>query len=263
MIHRRGLVRPRSGRIVPPECDQLRTSADLTSVPNRAARQCRCRGLSGCADRKGAWMPGRDGTDTDEVRERAEELLRALAGAGCAAPGRSVAGDRGAGDRRSPGAVRAAHRVGQVGGLLHRHRPAARARRGSDRDRVAAAGADAQPDRGGGPRRHPRAHHQLGQPRRVGRDRRRGQRGRGRRPADQPGAAQQPRLPRQRAAQARGVDRAAGGRRGALHLRLGARLPARLPAAAHAAGRAQPEHRRAGHHRDGQRAGDHRRRRAA
>ena len=64
--------------------------------------------------------------------------------------------------------------------------------------------------------------------------------GDGRRPADQPGAAEQPGLPRQRAAEARGGHRPAGGRRGALHLRLGPRLPARLPALAHAARRARP-----------------------
>ena len=70
----------------------------------------------------------------------------------------------------------------------------------ADGHRVAAAGADAQPGRGGRPGRHPGPHHQLGQPRRVGRDHRRDPRRRGRRAADQPGAAQQPRLPRQRAA---------------------------------------------------------------
>src|SRR6266511_2169378 len=57
----------------------------------------------------------------------------------------------------------------------------------------------------------------------------------GRRPADQSGTAQQPRLPRRRTAQARGRRRAARGRRGALRLRLGPRLPAGLPPAAHAA----------------------------
>ena len=56
---------------------------------------------------------------------------------------------------------------------------------------------------------------------------------RGRRAADQPRAAQQPRLPRRRAAPAGRHHRAAGGRRGALRLRLGSRLPARLPPAAH------------------------------
>ena len=52
-----------------------------------------------------------------------------------------------------------------------------------------------------------------------------------RRPAaDQPRAAQQPAVPRRDAAAVRRAGRAAGGRRGALHHRLGPRLPARLPA---------------------------------
>ena len=68
----------------------------------------------------------------------------------------------------APGAGRAAHRLGQVGGLLHRHRAAARPRRRADRDRLPAARADAQPGRGGGAGRHPRAHHQLGQHRASG-----------------------------------------------------------------------------------------------
>ncbi|WP_442933386.1 BTAD domain-containing putative transcriptional regulator [Micromonospora psammae] len=55
------------------------------------------------------------------------------AGRGGAAPvgrrarptaGGPVAGDRGAGGGPAPGALRAAHRLGQVGGLLRRHRPA-------------------------------------------------------------------------------------------------------------------------------------------
>ena len=70
------------------------------------------------------------------------------------------------------------------------------------------------------------------------RDHRRDPGRRGRRPADQPGAAQQPRLPRQRAARPRRHHRPAGRRRGALRLRLGSRLPARLPAAADLPGRA-------------------------
>ena len=53
-------------------------------------------------------------------------------------------------------------------------------------------------------------------------------RGRRRRPAaDQPRAAQQPAVPRGDAAAVRRARRAAGGRRGALHLGLGPRLPAR------------------------------------
>ena len=85
---------------------------------------------------------------------------------------------------------------------------------------------------------------------------------RGRRPAGQPRAAQQPRLPRRGAAPAGRDLRAAGRRRGALHLRLGPRLPARLPADPHPARRPPRRHPGARHHRDRQRAGDRRRRRA-
>ena len=61
---------------------------------------------------------------------------------------------------------------------------------------------------------------------------------RGRRAAGQPRAAQQPRLPRRGAAAAGRDARAAGRRRGALHLRLGSRLPPRLPPHPHPARRA-------------------------
>ena len=114
---------------------------------------------------------------------------------------RPVDGDRGAGRRPAAGAGRAAHRLGQVGGLLRRHRAAARAGRRADGDRLAAAGADAQPDRRrpSGPASAPRTinstniedwdeiHDAV-------------RRRRGRRAAGQPGAAQQPRLPRRGAA---------------------------------------------------------------
>ena len=86
--------------------------------------------------------------------------------------------------------------------------------------------------------RHPRRHRQLGQHRRLGAHLRRGRGRRGRRAAGQPGAAEQPRLPRPGAARLTATRRHARRRRGALHLRLGPRLPARLPAAAHAHRRA-------------------------
>ena len=57
--------------------------------------------------------------------------------------------------------------------------------------------------------------------------------------------------------------RPAGGRRGALHLRLGPRLPARLPPDPHPARRPARRHPGARHHRDRQRPGHRRRRRAA
>ena len=113
----------------------------------------------------------------------------------------------------------------------------ARGRR-ADGDRQPAARADAQPDRGRRARRHPRGHDQLHQHRGTGsRSRTQIARRRGRRAAGQPGAAQQPRLPRRGAAAAGRDLRAARRRRGALHLRLGPRLPARLPPDPHAARR--------------------------
>ena len=114
---------------------------------------------------------------------------------------------------------------------------AARARAPADRDRLAAAGPDAQPDRGRRAGRHPRGDDQLHQRRAVGADPRDPSAGRGRRAAGQARAAQQPRVPRRGAAPAGRDLRAAGGRRGALHLRLGPRLPPRLPPDPHPAGR--------------------------
>ena len=77
---------------------------------------------------------------------------------------------------------------------------------------------------------HPRAHDQLDQPRRLGGGARAAGRRRGRPAAHQPRAPEQPAVPRGDAAAVRRARRAARGRRGALHLRLGPRLPARLPA---------------------------------
>ena len=241
----------RTGHAVPPARRMINTFACISGVRIRAGRAgCRMPLVERPGDHRSSGA-GRRGAATPRRRVGA-------------AARRPVAGDRGAGRRETPGALRAAHRLGQVGGLLRRHRAAARRGRGrADGDRLAAARADAQPGRGGRAGRHPRAHDQLRQPRRVGRDHRRGRRRRGRRAADQPRAAQQPRLPRQRAAQAGRDHRPAGGRRGALRLRLGPRLPARLPPAAHAARRPARRHAGAGHHRHRQPAGHRRRGRAA
>src|ERR1700722_8786885 len=57
----------------------------------------------------------------------------------------SVDGDPRPRGREAPGAGGAADRLGQVGGLLRRHRAAAGGRSGPHRDRVAAAGPDARP----------------------------------------------------------------------------------------------------------------------
>ena len=111
------------------------------------------------------------GTQSAGTRDDAEGHLRALVGRDDAA----LRDDQWAAiealvvDQRRV-ARRAAHRLGQVGGLLRRHRAAARPGRRADRDRLAAAGADAQPDRGRRARRHPRGHDQLHQHRGVGAD---------------------------------------------------------------------------------------------
>ena len=111
--------------------------------------------------------------------------------------------------------------------------------------------------------RRARGDHQLGEPRPVARGPAGRPRRAYRRAAGQSGTAQQPGLPRFGAAGADRVGRHAGGRRGALHLRLGPRLPAGLPQAAHAADRAAGRGAGAGHHGDRQRPRGPRRRRPA
>ncbi len=181
---------------------------------------------------------------------------------------RSCARTSGPRSRRSPSDRRRALVVqrtglGQVGRLLRGHPPAAGRGGGADGDRQPAARPHAQPDRRGRACRHPGGHHQLHQHRGLGADPGPDPCGGGRRPAGEPGAAQQPGLPRRGAAQAGGYLRPAGRRRGALHLRLGPRLPARLPADPHAARRPARGHPGAGHDGDRQRAGHRRRGRAA
>ena len=90
-----------------------------------------------------------------------------------------------------------------------------------------------------------------------------GRRGRDRRAAGQPRAAEQPDVPRRGAPPADRDRRAARHRRGALHLRLGPRLPARLPPHPADDHHAPARHPGARHDGDGQRPGDRRRRRAA
>ena len=170
-----------------------------------------------------------------------------------------MVGHRGTRRRPAPGAGRPAHRLGQVRRLLRRDPPAAGRGRRPDRDREPAARADAQPDRRRRAGRHPGGHHQLDQHRAVGADPRPDPCRRDRRPAGQPRAAQQPRLPRRGAAPAGGDVRSARGRRGALHLRLGTRLPARLPPDPHPARRPARRHPRPGDHGHRQRPRDRRR----
>ncbi len=155
---------------------------------------------------------------------------------------------RGTGRRPSARPRRAAHRLGQVGGLLRGHPAAARTRSRPDGHRVPAARAHAQPDRRSRARRHPGGDDQLDQHRPVAADPRPDPRRRGRRAAGEPRAAQQPGVPRRGAAPARRELRTAGRRRGPLHLRLGPRLPSRLPPPAHPPGRAAGWHPGARHH---------------
>lgn len=151
-----------------------------------------------------------------------------------------MAGGGGPGGGPSPCLGGAAHRMGQVGGVLRGHRAAPPAWLRPHGDRFAAAGVDAQPGRVGGAGRHPGAHDQLGEPRGVGGHPRGGRARKGRRSPREPGTPQLRRLPRTDAAQARGHDRPPGRRRGPLHLRLGPRLPPRLPQTPHDAAGALP-----------------------
>ncbi len=153
--------------------------------------------------------------------------------------------------------------MGQVGGLLRLHRPAAPPGPRPHAAGLAAAGADARPGRGRRPGRDQGGRDLQRQRHRVGRRRRPAGRRRRRRAAGLPGAADQPAFPRRAVARPGPPVRPAGGRRGALRLRLGPRLPARLPAHPRAAGPPARGHPGAGHHRDRQRARGRRRRRAA
>ena len=114
-----------------------------------------------------------------------------------------------------------------------------RERAGPDGDRLAAAGADAQPDRRRRAGRDPRA------PRSTRPTPTSGTRSTARSPAGEvdvllvsPERLNNPDFRDQVLPELAATRRAARGRRGALHLRLGPRLPARLPPAPHAARRA-------------------------
>ena len=140
------------------------------------------------------------------------------------------AGSHPAPGRRAPtGAAGAADRLGQERGVLHRHPHAAGPWRRAHPARVAPAGPHAQPDRGRPAHGRAGGHHQQRQPRRVGRHRRTARRGQRRHPPHLARAPGQPQVPGRRPARGRPPQRAAGDRRGPLHLRLGPRLPPRLP----------------------------------
>ena len=147
-------------------------------------------------------------------------------------PRRAVRGDRGARRRAASRARRAAHRVGQVGGVLRRDAAAAPARRRPDRARVAAAGAHARPDRrrrAGGVRavaiNSTNAHEWADVLAQLDRDE-----------VDvllvSPERLNNPSFREQQLPALVRAHRPARRRRGALHQRLGPRLPARLPPAA-------------------------------
>ena len=101
------------GHAVPPLRCMINTIACISGVRIRAGRAC-CR--MPLVERPG------DHRSSGAGRRGAAPARRRV---GAAARG-PVAGDRGAGRRPAPGALRAAHRLGQVGGLLRRHRAAAR-----------------------------------------------------------------------------------------------------------------------------------------
>ncbi len=119
-----------------------------------------------------------------------------------------------------------------------------------------AAGADARPDRRGRARRRPGRGDQLGQRRTSGAE------VRGALAADEvdvllvsPERLNNPRFRDEQLPDLAPTLRAAGGRRGALHQRLGPRLPPRLPAHPRPARRAARRHAGARHHRDRERPG--------
>ena len=166
-----------------------------------------------------------------DLRERATAALRRLVGRDDAdfrdGPAR---GGLGARRRPPPGARRAAHRLGQVGRLLRRHRAAAGRGRRPDRHHQPAARADARPDRGGRAGRHPGRDDELANAEEWGEVREA-------LAADEvdvllvsPERLNNPRFRDEQLPDLAAPLRPARRRRGALRQRLGPRLPARLPA---------------------------------
>ena len=136
---------------------------------------------------------------------------------------------------------------------------------GPDGDRLAAARADAQPDRGGGAgRASTRARSTRRTSRSGSRSTRRSRAGAGRRAAGQPGAAEQPRLPRPGAAGARRRPRACSWSTRRTASPTGATTSGPTTGGSARCSPSLPAGRPgAGHHRDRERPGDRRRRRAA
>ncbi|CAG7654587.1 hypothetical protein SBRY_60527 [Actinacidiphila bryophytorum] len=149
----------RHGRHTRPE--PVLSTAGATGAP-----PLRRGGLADCPCHRVAWGHGQPGPAC-RSRRRTRGPRGRPRGDRAAARG-PVAGGVGAGRGTPQGAGGAAHRVGQVGGVLRGHGPAAEARRRTHGDHLAAARADAQPGRVGGQGRHQGAHHQLGQPGGVG-----------------------------------------------------------------------------------------------
>ena len=158
---------------------------------------------------------------------------------------------------RGPSALagRPADGVGQERRLLPGDPIAEGAGGRADAAGLAAAGADAEPDRGRAPDRGRGRRHQLDQPGRLGRRRAAHRGGHAGRAADLARAAGQRRLPPERAPARRRPGGAVRRRRGPLHLGLGPRLPARLPAHRQGAPPAAVVGRRARDDGDGQRPG--------
>ena len=106
---------------------------------------------------------------TMSVATALERVITAMAGPEARPRADQASRGRGAGRAPPAGAGRAGHRLGQVGGLLGGDRGAAGRRGRADAGRLAAAGADAGPDRGRRAGRAASGHGQLDQLRRVGR----------------------------------------------------------------------------------------------
>ena len=174
---------------------------DRLAAPARAAPCCRGRTPTRARTAELARPGGRRGVARRRCRvrsrgERRHDRRAARRGPrGAAAPGRlrrcrvprrPVRGDRDAGAEPGAGARRAAHRMGQVRGLLRRDPAAAPPRHGSHDPGLAAAGAHARPGGGGRARRRARGEHQLRQSARMGRHPRPPPRRRARRAPGQP-----------------------------------------------------------------------------
>ena len=154
---------PGAGRIVRPAPGLWTAHRDCGQLPG-CVRNCR-----GLGPPWGFVTTTEHPTDTGpDLRRRAEAVLVELAGPGARLRADQWTAVQALVAAAHPRAGRAAHRLGQVGGLLRGHRAAASRRSRPDRHRLAVAGADAQPDRRRAPSRDPRRHGELVEHRGLG-----------------------------------------------------------------------------------------------